>query len=94
MLYMFYASCSIALTLTPWTRLRNHEHWRKEFGADNLVKNFKFAEANALGGYIRQFHHKTDIVRLLRRGHLWSKLLTLPRCIGWKTCLYYSGGKP
>ncbi|EEB08586.1 sec14 cytosolic factor family Sec14 [Schizosaccharomyces japonicus yFS275] len=38
----------------------NCEKWRTEFGVDDLVKNFKYEEKEAVFQYYPQFYHKTD----------------------------------
>lgn len=37
------------------------EKWRKEFGVDDLIKNFHYDEKEAVSKYYPQFYHKTDI---------------------------------
>ncbi|KAI6145000.1 CRAL-TRIO domain-containing protein [Pisolithus tinctorius] len=36
------------------------EQWRKEFGIDDLMKNFKFTEKESVDEYYPQYYHKTD----------------------------------
>ncbi|CAO1602869.1 cytosolic factor, phosphatidylinositol/phosphatidylcholine transfer protein [Xanthoria calcicola] len=36
------------------------EKWRKEFGVDNLVKNFEYKEKPKIFEYYPQYYHKTD----------------------------------
>ncbi|KAG8768558.1 cytosolic factor, phosphatidylinositol/phosphatidylcholine transfer protein, partial [Serendipita sp. 397] len=36
------------------------EKWRKEFGVDDIVANFKFEEKEEVNKYYPQFYHKTD----------------------------------
>ncbi|EPQ59758.1 hypothetical protein GLOTRDRAFT_34584 [Gloeophyllum trabeum ATCC 11539] len=36
------------------------EQWRKEFGVDDLVKNFDFKEKAEVDKYYPQYYHKTD----------------------------------
>ncbi|QRW01645.1 hypothetical protein RhiLY_00642 [Ceratobasidium sp. AG-Ba] len=38
----------------------NCEKWRKEFGVDNIVKNFDFKEKAEVDKYYPQFYHKMD----------------------------------
>ncbi|KAI0786537.1 CRAL-TRIO domain-containing protein [Abortiporus biennis] len=38
----------------------NAEKWRKEFGVDDLVKNFDFKEKAEVDKYYPQFYHKMD----------------------------------
>lgn len=40
------------------------EKWRKEFGLDELVRNFDYPEKAQVFEYYPQYYHKTDIVRL------------------------------
>ncbi|SLM37128.1 sec14 cytosolic factor [Lasallia pustulata] len=37
-----------------------YEKWRKEFGVDNLVRNFKYEEKPKVFEYYPQYYHKTD----------------------------------
>ena len=41
------------------------EKWRKEFGVDDLVRNFDYKEKPQVFAYYPQYYHKTDNVRLL-----------------------------
>ncbi|KIM24222.1 hypothetical protein M408DRAFT_331869 [Serendipita vermifera MAFF 305830] len=36
------------------------EQWRKDFGVDELVKNFQFPEKKEVDKYYPQYYHKTD----------------------------------
>jgi len=36
------------------------EKWRKEFGVDDIVENFKFTEKEDVNTYYPQYYHKTD----------------------------------
>src|SRR5271163_1489288 len=38
------------------------EQWRKDFGVDDIVKNFKFDEKPLVTVYYPQYYHKTDKV--------------------------------
>lgn len=38
------------------------EKWRKEFGVDNLVRNFEYKEKPKIFEYYPQYYHKTDKV--------------------------------
>ena len=38
------------------------EKWRKEFGVDDIAKNFKFTEKKEVTKYYPQYYHKTDKV--------------------------------
>jgi hypothetical protein len=38
------------------------EKWRKEFGVDDIVKNFKFDEKPLVSAYYPQYYHKIDKV--------------------------------
>ncbi|ESK95408.1 sec14 cytosolic factor [Moniliophthora roreri MCA 2997] len=40
--------------------LLDAEEWRRDFGVDNLVKNFDFKEKEEVSKYYPQFYHKTD----------------------------------
>jgi len=40
--------------------LKNAEQWRKDFGVDEIVKNFDFEEKAEVDKYYPQFYHKTD----------------------------------
>lgn len=40
--------------------LLNCEQWRKDFGVDDIVKNFDFPEKAEVNKYYPQFYHKTD----------------------------------
>jgi len=40
--------------------LTAQEQWRKDFGVDELVKNFDFPEKATVDKYYPQFYHKTD----------------------------------
>jgi len=42
------------------TMLLNAEKWRKEFGVDELVKNFDFKEKAEVDKYYPQYYHKCD----------------------------------
>jgi len=39
------------------------EAWRKDFGVDELYKNFEYPEKEEVDRYYPQFYHKTDKVR-------------------------------
>ncbi|KIK59924.1 hypothetical protein GYMLUDRAFT_244695 [Collybiopsis luxurians FD-317 M1] len=39
----------------------NCEKWRKEFGVDDIVKNFDFPEKEEVDKYYLQFYHKMDM---------------------------------
>ncbi|KAJ3567684.1 hypothetical protein NP233_g6207 [Leucocoprinus birnbaumii] len=41
--------------------LLNCEQWRKEFGVDELIKNFDFKEKELVNAYYPQYYHKTDV---------------------------------
>lgn len=43
-------------------RFVNCEKWRKEFGTDELVKNFDYPEKPQVFEYYPQYYHKTDKV--------------------------------
>lgn len=43
------------------------ETWRKEFGLDDLVRNFDYKEKAEVFKYYPQYYHKTDKV--------WDKIL-------------------
>lgn len=38
------------------------EKWRREFGVDNLVRNFDYKEKPKVFEYYPQYYHKTDKV--------------------------------
>ncbi|KAF7375068.1 CRAL-TRIO domain-containing protein [Mycena sanguinolenta] len=38
----------------------NNEKWRKDFGVDDIVQNFKFPELTTVDKYYPQFYHKHD----------------------------------
>ena len=40
--------------------LLNFEQWRKDFGVEELVKNFDFKEKAEVNQYYPQYYHKTD----------------------------------
>lgn len=40
------------------------EKWRKEFGVDYLIRNFKYEEKPQVFQYYPQYYHKTDKVGL------------------------------
>jgi len=40
--------------------LLDAEQWRKEFGVDDIVKNFDFKEKEEVDKYYPQYYHKTD----------------------------------
>ncbi|TFK64705.1 hypothetical protein BDN72DRAFT_825273 [Pluteus cervinus] len=42
------------------TMLLNAEQWRKEFGVDELIKNFDYPEQKDVDKYYPQYYHKTD----------------------------------
>lgn len=44
------------------TRFVANEKWRKEFGTDDLVRNFKYTEKPEVFKFYPQFYHKTDKV--------------------------------
>ena len=44
------------------------EKWRKDFGVDDLVRNFKYDEKPKVFEYYPQFYHKTDKVLALSVG--------------------------
>lgn len=39
------------------------EKWRKEFGTDDLARNFNYVEKPKVFEYYPQYYHKTDKVR-------------------------------
>ncbi|KAF9040709.1 CRAL-TRIO domain-containing protein [Panaeolus papilionaceus] len=59
--------------------LLNAEKWRKEFGVDDIVKNFDFKEKVEVDKYYPQYYHKTDVdgrpVYIERLGKLDVKAL-------------------
>lgn len=42
------------------TMIYNFEKWRKDFGVDEIVKDFKFTEKEEVNRYYPQYYHKTD----------------------------------
>ncbi|KAJ8073649.1 cytosolic factor, phosphatidylinositol/phosphatidylcholine transfer protein [Marasmius tenuissimus] len=40
--------------------LLDAEQWRKDFGVEDLIKNFDFAERDEVAKYYPQYYHKTD----------------------------------
>ncbi|KAG7092004.1 hypothetical protein E1B28_008391 [Marasmius oreades] len=40
--------------------LLDAEQWRKDFGVDDIVKNFDFKERDEVAKYYPQYYHKTD----------------------------------
>lgn len=50
------------------SRFMDCEKWRKEFGADDLVRTFNYVEKPEVFKYYPQFYHKTDKVCLLVLG--------------------------
>ncbi|EAU80577.1 SEC14 cytosolic factor [Coprinopsis cinerea okayama7 len=42
------------------TMLLDFEQWRKDFGVDELTKNFDFKEKEEVNKYYPQYYHKTD----------------------------------
>ena len=45
-------------------RFLDNEKWRKEFGADHLVRTFEYVEKPKVSEYYPQYYHKTDKVGL------------------------------
>ncbi|KXN90557.1 Sec14 cytosolic factor [Leucoagaricus sp. SymC.cos] len=43
--------------------LLSAEQWRKDFGVDDIVKDFDFKEKEEVNKYYPQYYHKIDIVR-------------------------------
>jgi hypothetical protein len=43
-------------------RFINCEKWRKDFGTDDLAKNFEYTEREKMYQYYPQYYHKTDKV--------------------------------
>lgn len=52
-------------------RFVDTEKWRKDFGLDDLVRNFDYTEKEKVFEYYPQYYHKTDKVckKILRRIH-------------------------
>lgn len=48
--------------LTKHSRFIDCEKWRKEFGVDDLVRNFDYKEKPKVFEYYPQYYHKTDKV--------------------------------
>lgn len=46
--------------LTLGVRFVDCEKWRKEFGVDDLVKNFTYEEKPKVFEFYPQYYHKTD----------------------------------
>jgi hypothetical protein len=44
-------------------RFIEDDAWRKDFGVDDLVKNFDYKEKAEVFAYYPQYYHKTDKVR-------------------------------
>ena len=44
-------------------RFIDSEKWRKDFGTDDLVRNFVYVEKPKVFEYYPQYYHKTDKVR-------------------------------
>lgn len=55
-------SLRFALSNFP-PRFLNNEKWRKEFGVEDLVRNFEYTEKPQVFQYYPQYYHKTDKVR-------------------------------
>lgn len=50
------------LSLPVLYRFVECEKWRKEFGTDDLVRNFEYTEKPQVFEYYPQYYHKTDKV--------------------------------
>ena len=48
------------------------EKWRKEFGVDDLVRNFDYKEKPKVFEYYPQYYHKIDKVGFGDQGKIWS----------------------
>ena len=44
------------------SRFIDCEKWRKDFGLDDLVRNFDYKEKPKVSEYYPQYYHKTDKV--------------------------------
>ena len=64
------------------------EQWRKDFGVDDLVQNFKFEEKPLVTTYYPQYYHKTDKVRPSLSTILSDFCGADAYELGWATCLY------
>lgn len=75
------------------------EKWRKEFGTDDLVRNFEYTEKPQVFEYYPQYYHKTDKV-----GSSLESIISLPwpsrhmlnhsrLQLGWETRLHREAGK-
>ena len=51
------------------------EKWRREFGVDDIVKNFVYVEKPKVFEYYPQFYHKTDKVQTLKSFFILNPLL-------------------
>lgn len=59
---MFEPSCWLRGPRSRVLRFIDCEKWRKEFGVDNLVRNFDYKEKPQVFEYYPQYYHKTDKV--------------------------------
>jgi hypothetical protein len=50
--------------LTTLRRFIDSEKWRKDFGTDDLVRNFVYVEKPKVFEYYPQYYHKIDKVPL------------------------------
>lgn len=50
------------MTVIDPSRFIDCEKWRKDFGVDDLVRNFDYVEKPQVFEYYPQYYHKTDKV--------------------------------
>lgn len=76
---------SLILSGTEVTRFIDCEKWRKEFGVDELVRNFNYEEKPKVFEYYPQYYHKTDKVVPTTLRYYVEPILIPP---GWTTSLH------
>lgn len=60
--------------LISHTRFTASEKWRKEFGTDDLARNFDYPEKEEVFKFYPQYYHKTDKVGFPRLLHIFLQM--------------------
>jgi hypothetical protein len=69
-------------------RFLNNEKWRKEFGVEDLVRNFEYKEKPQVFQYYPQYYHKTDKVRIRLGRYIFPCNPANMYILGWPTSLH------